>query len=63
MNVKLCNIWVDGNTPPARLHIEQQTGKAVPGINLVSAIQAHIHEVSTSGGENYTHMVPLLPYK
>ena len=50
MNMKVCNGWVDGNTLPPGLNIYQQSGKAVSSMNLVSYIQAHIHDVSTTGG-------------
>ena len=51
---------IDGNTLPVGYQIDLKTRKSVPGMNLVSYIQAHIHEVITSGGENGAHMI-LLP--
>ena len=42
------------NIPPPVFNIEEKSGKAVPGMNLVSAIQAHFREVCKTGGTNGT---------
>ena len=61
MNMKLGNLWVDGNTPPEGYHISQKNRKPFLNMNFVSDIQAHINEFSTIGGANIAHMAPLLP--
>ena len=50
---------INGNTPLPGFHTDQQIGKAVISMNLVSDIQAHIHEFCTTWVPNGTRMVPL----
>ena len=59
--MKVRNGWIGGNTPPLGSPIGQKSVKAVRRMNLVSAIQAHIHEISKTGGSNVTQMVKILP--
>ena len=61
MNMKLHNRFIDVNTLPAGSHIDQKTGKAVPTMNLVLAIQVNIHEVVKTGDTNGVHMVLIPP--
>ena len=55
INIKVSNGWID-------FHIEQQVGKAVPSMNMISSIQVHIHKLVMTGGANGTQLVTLPPY-
>ena len=60
MNMNVHDGFIDGSTLPAGSQIDQKIGTEVPSMNLVSAIQVHIHEVGTTGGKNGVQMV-LIP--
>ena len=61
MNMNVHDGFIDGSTLPAGSQIDQKIGTEVPSMNLVSAIQVHIHEVGTTGGKNGVQMVLITP--
>ena len=53
--------WIDGNTPPPGFRLDN-SGKAVPNMNMVAALSASIREVSTTThAPQSTALVPLPP--